>query len=261
MSRIHQVYRHSGTVPLEGVLLMAIYGGVGAAAAGILSAWLYIYSPVVSVLFALLQGFLVGWAVKVAGKQGKVRSTAGLFIAGACAGAASAAIAFFVSRHFLAQAARPGGGPFAVDIDPNILWGAAAPLILAVAGYLPAGVLGSLPFCEQCNAWIDRQTDYSFASGPGDPEATWQQLAGGDFSVLRRLGPATGDSAAVWKTLARECPTCDGPAYVTVKYRQTVGTIKHCGPVSGRGEKRRIEEIDCVENLAVDRQTLRALTT
>ncbi len=160
MSRIDQVYRHSGTVPLEGVLLMAVYGGVGAAVAGILSAWLYIYSPVVSVLFALLQAFFVGWAVKVAGRQGKVRNTKVLFMAGACAGGASAAIAFLVSRHFLAQAARPGGDPFAVGINLYILWGTAAPLILAVAGYLPAAMLDSLPFCEQCNAWIDQQTDY-----------------------------------------------------------------------------------------------------
>ncbi|MHC4400246.1 MAG: hypothetical protein ACYTG0_11265 [Planctomycetota bacterium] len=233
-------YRHSGRIGLLGIPLLILYGGLTAGAAGYVSALLYLRAPVILVVgFAIGQAFAVGFAVLLAGRHGKVRNSIVLFLSGAGAGVGSVLTAFFVSDSLLAEGLTPA-------FNPYVLWGAAGPLIVFVAGVIPMATLGDSPFCETCNAWIKAEESHLLTSAFADPAAMQKRLAEGDLSALRELAEST-DCVPGWTSVvARQCPTCAGPAYVTVKTAATVGQPQ--GPPQ--------LPLTIVENLAVDAETI-----
>jgi len=233
-------YRHSGAVGIVGPLFMLMLGLAAALVLGGIYGVADWYSPFIYLNFLLtcLLGLAVGIAVGLAAKWAKVRnSLITLVIAGVCGLAAVyaawitwiAALSEFELVTFgpldlasVIQMINAKGAWSMKNWTPTggslwVIWGVEAAVIVGMAAYCPRMVLGTTPFCERCERWLDDSVTY----GPLHATANHQQivtdLEQGNFNTVHQLLKVPDGAARFREVVLTACPTCEDLQLITVR--------------------------------------------
>jgi lysylphosphatidylglycerol synthetase-like protein (DUF2156 family) len=234
-------YRHSGMIPIPGVVMTLVGGFV----VGIIGALVYAYAvrwvPFIYVRFfcTLAFGFAVGFVTGKIARAGKIRNPTitVLLVAIVTLVAYYFAWVFWI-KATLDQAFDKQTIPVADIISsPRLLWamvGAAnesgtwsmkrsdpvsgmaltavwlieAAIIFGTALFAGAAAVGGDMYCETCDRWTPAGTNLR-RTVPGDPEAARRRLEAHDFAYIGTL-PTAGEHLRTWWTFShRRCPTCE----------------------------------------------------
>lgn len=242
-----EYYRHSGKVPLGGLLTTAI-AGIGTA---ISLAFVYAYATnwipfvYVNVLLTLGLGGIVGILVAKAARGGKLRNPGVVGLVGLISGLVALYVAWGADA--LARLGWPQEGSALSVFYPRFLWGyiqifyakgfwgigkgnagMISGIPLAIVWLIEAGIIVGLStaaawgdlltvvFCEACNEWteIDGDVLRLAPEGGGPILALVDEGTLGDLSTADRASPGAADFlkvGLVW------CETCDDCNYLDVE--------------------------------------------
>jgi len=242
-------YRHSGTIPLAGLILMPLAGSLTAIVLGCIYSYAICYIPFIylNLFFAIGFGMGVGMALAWAARVTQVRS--------ATYGLLSLVISVLVGYYAAWGADVLARG--ALGELPSV-WMAWSPRLLAiyisvfyengfwsfkgnttVSGMLLAAVwlieLGALfyfawlgvssffkenTFCEDCYGWSQRRNGLA-VYGAGNANEVSRRLNTGDVDALSSCAPVVGGASDFLTLNAHICPTCDEHCFITLQRMTT----------------------------------------
>lgn len=248
-------YRHSGVMPIAGVLRGILVGGVAAIGLGALYALAVHYIPIVyvSILATLCCGGGIGWAVGASARSGKIRNTLGVGLLGFVCGTTGLYVAWgttalALTRFQLGSAAfhprtiaaiveflfengswglNQNGGAV-TGIPLAIVWLVEAGIVLVAASKVAIGQIAQLPFCEACAAWTVPEKSVRVLSADGT-EPPWSRVLDGQLIALNEFPVATGDESATVHLDLASCPSCEQSHFLTA--RQVTATADAKGNV------------------------------
>jgi hypothetical protein len=237
-------YRHSGIVPVGG-LVQTLFAGLGAAISlGIAYSFAMVYIPIIYLNFlgTAAFGFVIGYLVKRSARAGRIRNR---FVPAAIGFVSAVAGLYFAwGADMLARQWLPQQFGFLKAFDPRLLWfyvqwfyenglwtmGRHAQdtvkgiplaivwlteigIIVGIATYLPWNEIRGWVFCENCGWWetIESNTNRFSAAGA---EKIAERLQQDDLSVLRDMAPALPTDMTFLCLHLAACETCDEGYYL-----------------------------------------------
>ena len=228
-------YRHSGMIPISGVLLTLIGGLVVAVLGGIVYAyavrWIrFIYIRALSTIaFGGLVGFVTGKLAR-AGKLRNVKVTLVLVAIVTLVGYYFAWMFWIAALHDDISTMRLLVSPRAVwDViglinevgtwsmkrsDPvngtalTVVWLIEAGLIFGFAMFGATGALGGDMYCETCERWTPGGDNFR-RTATADPATARQRLEAHDFAWIDTLPPVPDQTSSWWTFSHRRCPSCE----------------------------------------------------
>ncbi|QDS90974.1 hypothetical protein EC9_51930 [Rosistilla ulvae] len=240
------LYRHSGRVPIAGLILcslllapLAIFGGAAYSAAMVFLPFIKL-KWLISLLFAAAVGFVVG---KVC-ESGKIRNRGFVILATVITMGLAYYVSWGVQRFWLVVGelgfdgaidnvgladllpislaawvtwlfenglwSMRGGADTIKGWPLVVLWGIEAATLFVTSWTLALGTYGFRPFCEACERWTT--LDVGIAELPVDADdPAWAEVRDGRFEALRHLkiNPAEDRHARIDLATCPECETGD----------------------------------------------------
>ncbi len=272
---MNSIYKHSGRFTLIGV----VAGLAAGLAAGLPLAFIYAWGIIripeekLCCFATLTYGALIGAAVAVAGKWGKVRNVQIAALVAICATAASYyfswafwvkdifhrfgqdelnAIALMLRPHALWKLVKlineygtwgTTAGNATKGTELWVIWAAEAVAVLGAAALTAVAVLRSQPFCEKCDLWCSDSEKLCLLP-VNDVNQTKLLLAQHDLSFLQKLGPGDKKTSHLIAEL-HSCPSCR--ELNTLTLRQTLMQPRKFGSPQ-------IKHVSLVDKLVVSRQ-------
>jgi hypothetical protein len=246
-------YRHSGQAPIGGLVISMIGTIVCSLILGVVYAFAVSWIPVVqlSLLATLGFGAAIGGIAGIGARVGKIRNSAvipffsvigavlGLWMAWVFDAKARFGISEFpllinpaMLLGYLKQFHEVGFWSMGKDghavsgIFLLIIWATEALVIIGLSFVVARTIVGSLPFCETCEAWTSRIEAFVRFKLPEDIAGLFQQFSEGDLSSLNKLEPCVGDQHGSIKLDVCRCATCEDSSYLTLNAVQ-VSTNKN----------------------------------
>lgn len=239
MDRDVLYYKPSGKTGMLATVQTAIAGFLGAIVLGGIYGYFIHYCPLIYINFLITIGFgaCMGFAVSSGAKWGKVRNTLqigfyGLFfgIIAAYAGWVSWFLAISGQKALLLEPqslfkaiqiiAQEGAwsikGSTPTGFVLYAIWGVEAAIIVGMTTLIPLGILGSIPFCEECNIWVEEQKEILPLEVTETLQNIVPNLEQGDFSDLEALEQVPEDSSAYVQLNLIHCSGCEVRYYLTV---------------------------------------------
>src|SRR6266478_3978019 len=251
-------YRHSGIVPIGG-LVQTIFAGLGSAISiAIAYSYAMVYIPIIYLNFLGTAGFgfLIGYLVQQAARAGRIRNRfipAAIGLVSGLAGVYFAWGADLLARHGIGNvgvlnAFRPNvlwwyiqrfyeNGQWAIGQHANnnvsgiplaIVWAAEFCTIVGLATVIPWGEMRKWVFCENCGWWETIESNLNSFSAV-DADKTAERLKQEDLSVLRELAAARPSDLMHLRLHLATCETCDESNYLDLD--QVTVTIDKKGNV------------------------------
>jgi len=224
-------YKHSGAVPLTGLVTMALYGAAGALICSVIYGYADYYIPWIYLNLLLLVGFggVVGWCVGLGGKRGQVRNPLvmagfGLLAGGLAEYAQWVAWVFASSKQELIaltpaqlwaviQYVDQNGAWSVFDSTPTgwelyIYWGLEAFVIAGMSALVAGLYLSTAAYCENCSRWADEKQSIKPLEPVADPKSLKSRLEQGDLSGLKTLKKLPVEAAAFTELNLKKCSAC-----------------------------------------------------
>jgi len=267
-----QLYQHSGAVPATGAAKAFIAGSLAAMALGVIYCFTFYYVPYVHLnfLMAMAVGAGTGFAVGQSALQGKVRNVGVVgaiallaALAGIYAEWGATIYALYPPAELPQLWAKAGLKPFlpqsilllmfelfahgswglnekaTVHGWPLVvLWLVEAGLILFVSVKVATSRIIDLPFCEQCQEWINGLSPHFYVGEGCEP--VWNEVQNGMFENLALTPRAEGTEPTYVRLALRVCEGCSESNYLTITACQNT--------TDTRGNPR-LEEKNLVTNL------------
>ncbi|MGE5193368.1 MAG: hypothetical protein ACM3U2_12815 [Deltaproteobacteria bacterium] len=237
-------YRHSGIVPLGG-LVQTVFAGLGSAISiGFVYSYAMVYIPIIYLNFLGTAGFgfIVGYLVKQSARAGKIRNR---FVPAAVGFVSALAGLYFAwGADLLARQGVPGNLGFLAAFNPEVLWDymqwfyengqwaigqhardniKGIPLavvwiaefgtIVGLATGIPWGEIRKWVFCENCGWWETIESNVNHFSAV-DADTTAERLKQVDLTVLREMTPARPSDMMHLRLHLATCETCDESNYL-----------------------------------------------
>ena len=239
-------YRHSGVVPVGG-LVQTIFAGLGSAISiGIVYSFAMVYIPIIYLNFLGTAGFgfAIGYLVKQSARAGKIRNRfvpATIGFLSAVVGLYFAWGADMLARVGLAQIG------FLEAFDPLVLssymqvfyengawtlgrhaketvkgiplaivWLTEFGIVVGIATYLPWKEIRNWVFCENCGWWETIESNLNLFSSV-DADKIAERLKNEDLTVLREMTPALQTDMTHLRLHLARCETCDDGNYVDLE--------------------------------------------
>ncbi|NRB52384.1 MAG: hypothetical protein HRU41_32285 [Saprospiraceae bacterium] len=232
-------YQESGKTNPMGISLALIAGLAAASVLGFVYAYATFYIPFIYFNFLLTYffGFSIGYAVGKVGSLGKVRNSRVLLLSALAMGV----IGIFFAWVFWISAA--SGGEL-MSFNMNTTWffiqliamegawsifgftptGGALYLIWIVeAGIILFGVIaavgagmGSKPYCESCDQWLNTQKVTERVRGVANPIGFRKEMEGKNYDALKKLPEVTLGARNRTCVQLSCCPGCSNQHYLTV---------------------------------------------
>jgi len=242
-----QFYRHSGIVPLRG-LVQTLFAGAGTAISlGIAYSYASVYIPFVYVHILLtgVFGMVLGVLVKGAARSGRIRNRFVPAAIGFFSGLVGLYFAWggdFLARGLLPPNAgilfafkplvlssyikwfyengmwamgKHGNGPL-TGIPLAAVWLAEAAIIVGLATHFPWSEIRQWVFCETCGWWETIETSlHRFSAEKAD--AIVERLVQNDLEVIRDMRLARADDLTFLRISLASCETCDESHYLDLE--------------------------------------------
>jgi hypothetical protein len=235
-------YRHSGKVPLLGLILLGVAGLVAVPILGVLYGYLIFYIPFIYVNLFVVFGYVyaVSFVLSKAMRLGKIRNTliAGLaafgfgllaeYVGWVAWIAALARDPYFLIEFFfpfdiiyiITELAKEGvwslGSSTPTGAFLYAIWLAEAAAVIGGTTYYTLHMLGETPFCEESDAWADKSTGIAAFAPLENPHGFKEALAQGNFSIFNELKPIQNGNEYTWFQLY-ECGDCNNFFVLNVK--------------------------------------------
>lgn len=273
MSQTNNYYKHSGKIGPLGPIYMIVFGVLAALVLGAIYGYAIFYIPFIYLNFfiTLFFGAIVGYAIGLGGKMGKVRNSSLMllfgFVLGVIAeyvGWVSWILAFSEQEAFLLNPTHMSnvlslvaeGGAWTIfgwtpkGTSLYLIWLIEAVMIIGASTLVSWSVISAVPYCEPCGKWVENKYAFSPVSSIENVDTLKSQLESGDFSSLQALEKL--DSPANASTLVEvfHCDGCNKNFYLTVK--SVVVSVD-----SDNKEKK--EETTVIENLIVSSDQFEAM--
>lgn len=244
--RSASMYRHSGRVPISGLMIAMMLLVPFAIIAGIVYSGIVVYLPFLKLrcVITVLYGGLLGVVAGTVCRTTKFRNHFAVAMMTLVIAAISLYAAWAVHCAWFIQSqqgfnkdvilvAVTGFDPRAIVgwgeyIFENGLWvrngnphdgyeavvgWVVEALIVFVLAFVSRKVYGNQPFCEDCNAWTNETKELAALPVSSDDPA-WQTVIGGNVSSIRKLQLAPDANRYVELQLA-SCPTCTRSDFLT----------------------------------------------
>ncbi len=253
-------YRHSGVVPISG-LIQTSFAGLGTAISlGAIYGYAAAWSPIIYLNLALTAGFgfVMGWLINRSARAGRIRNP----LAPAAIGFVSslAGLYFAWAGDMCARASLLQNGNIFMALDPRVMlhymewfyengawtigkgggnvsglflaavWLTEAGVIVGIATLYPLNEIGGWVFCEKCGWWDTIETCPQRLSVNG-METLIERLQADDLAVLRSAEVARPDEMTYLQLQLATCPTCDECNYLDLE-RVVVTLDKNGKPTS-----------------------------
>ena len=266
-------YKHSGKMTPLGVIYMLLFGIIGAIVLSLIYCYATIYIPFVYInfLLTLCYGGAVGLIVAIGAKKGKIRNIK-LLIGIAIIIGVFAEYTNWVSwiyvftkhkvftlslvkiKSLIELMAVTGvwsiKGSVVKGASLYIIWVVEAAIIIGASAYGAFAHLKSVPFCEDCNEWVNKKRKISFREPILNQFDARMRLERMDYEPITSLKPVGIDSKAYTEIELRDCPICNQKHYITVK-SIIINEIS-----KGRKKKETKKVVNMVaENLIVDSES------
>lgn len=263
-------YRPSGVMTAHGVGLAVLFGATVSLIAGAVYGYAIFYIPFIYLnsLGTIGYGWLVGTAIALAARYGKIRNPAAMTFVACLFGlladytgwigwifAASEQSVLILTPTAILELMREVASEGSWSIfgwTPRGLalygiWAIELLLISATATITTWSTLSPLAFCEACGRWaVNLETSPRF-SPVEDIESTRSHIEQGDYRDITELEPA-GETAAVFSQFeVAGCPSCDQQRYVSGKNVEITEDSK--------GNETR-SETEVFQNLVLPREVL-----
>ncbi len=204
-------YRHSGNFEPIGLILMLVYGVVGAVGGAFIYGYATHYIPLVIITLVLTVGFgaILGVVVGMGAKTGKVRNMPVLVAFSAFAGVTAVYAQWVVFLHLKLPAelgwmtspadmqtwmsVMAATGIWEVfDWTPTggalyAFWGVEAAVIAGGAVLVPWATISDLPFCEKTGEWAEDEEFTAPMEVPDDLEGLRIALEGNPAAALDQV--------------------------------------------------------------------------
>ena len=234
-----QTYKHSGRVPVAGLLWSLMLGGATAAVLGVVYAYATNYIPLVYINFLLTIAFgaAIGGAVGAGARMGRVRNLPVAVAAGVLMGLVGLYVAWAfdpMARFGFSPVFDPlalyaymqvfyengfwgmSGDNTVSGIFLGLVWAAEAGAILFIAGKIPAGVLADKPFCETCIEWGTTEGAVQRLSVTPKQQDSLNRLLTGDLEALAQFDRTPGDQGPYLTLDLTTCGSCAESNFLTV---------------------------------------------
>src|SRR5262245_9679954 len=252
-------YRHSGIVPIGG-LIQTIFAGLGSAISiAIAYSYAMVYIPIIYLNFLGTAGFgfIIGYLVKQSARAGKIRNRVVPAVIGFVSGLAG--VYFAWGADLLARQGAPGNLGFLAAFRPEILWSyiqwfyengqwgigqhannnvSGIPLaivwvtefgvIVGLATASPWGETRKWVFCENCGWWETIESNLNCFSAV-DADKIAERLKQDDLTVLSEMAAARPTDLMHLRLHLATCETCDESNYLDLD--QVTVTIDKKGNV------------------------------
>ncbi len=254
-----EFYRHTGTVPLLGLLLILVIGSITAALLGVAYTYGIVWIPFIYVCFLLTGGFgaAVGGVVGLLARFGHVRNS----LATGLLGCLCALVGLYVAWAVDDYARAAGGHQPSLRFNPSdllwymgefynegywglsgntmisgpflaVLWVIEALVICGIAAFLAAGMIVDRVYCETCRRWIPTREDVyrvSLAEAEGE---NLKQCLEDDVRMLANMKRAMPEDQAYIQLDLTSCPGCEHSHYLSAK------AVAHVPNKEGKVEKK-----------------------
>ena len=234
-----QTYKHSGRVPVAGLLWSLMVGGATAALLGVVYAYATNYIPLVYINFLLTIGYgaAIGGAVGAGARMGRVRNLPVVVSGGVLMGLVGLYVAWAfdpMARFGFSPVFDPlalyayvqvfyengfwgmSGDNTVSGIFLGVVWAAEAGTILFLAGKIPAGVLAEKPFCENCIQWGTTEGAVQRLSVTPEQQGSLNRLLTGDLQALAQFDRTPGDQGPYLTLDLTTCSSCAESNFLTV---------------------------------------------
>lgn len=235
-----QTYSHSGAVPIGGAISTLVVATVTAIVGGMVYAYAFYWVPFVYVncLLTMGYGIVIGSAVAIMARRGKIRNN--LFLRVAAQQTALVGIYFYWAAYMWALVGIGNVGltafwppalfSFAELLFDQGSWGIKGATVtgwfLVAFWVAEVGVIlwmataialtnAQLPFCEVCNDWTDVEQGVAKLNSTGE-EPAWQQVLSGDLPSLAEFPPAEPSAQQFVRLDVARCPRCEQSRFLTV---------------------------------------------
>jgi hypothetical protein len=273
MNQASKYYEHSGAFGLMGPIYMIILGAVGTLVLSVIYGYAIFYIPFIYLNFFITLGFGagVGFLVGLGGKFGKVRNSQLLLIFGLIFGLL-AEYAGWVSWIFASSkqeflvlypsniwsviqiiAQKGAWGIFGwtpTGAALFIIWGIEAIMIIGASTLMSLGGVGSTPFCEHCNQWVEGKESISPLEPIANPDEFTSKLEQGGDAVIKALNKIEAADKAYTQIDLIKCPGCKHSNYLSIKSVEIQADSK------GKEKK---EEKDIIENFIISSDRYREI--
>lgn len=266
-------YSHSGRVPLLGPVLMVAVGLLAALVLGGIYGYALFYIPLIylNALMVLLFGGAMGWVLGRTAKFTKVRNNAVIltvtfvltlvaeyvgWVSWFLAASEQELLLLLPGQMLRAMSMLAKEGPWsALGVTPTgiglyAVWLAEALLILGTALAGAHSVVGSLPFCEPCDRWVEDKVSLPRLQPTPDADRLRGKLMAGRYEEIAALGRATASTNPFTRVDVRRCPDCDRAYFLTLSQVET--------SVDKDGKPKEAVQ-PLVENLIINRETFAQL--
>lgn len=240
MHQARKYYEHSGAITPVGLILMLVFGAVGALVLGGIYGYAIFYIPLIYVNFFITIGFGmgVGFMVGLGGELGKIRNMKALVLFGLVAGLfavytgwVSWVYAFSSEERLILPPLEmlsfmneiSAFGIWSIfDWTPQgmalyAIWGIEAIMILAITAGLAWGILSTAPFCERCNEWVKVQDNIQHLAPIDQPGALVAQLEQGDLTDLKALTLNDDEAGDHTNIELSRCTSCPQSNFLNIK--------------------------------------------
>lgn len=242
-------YMHSGKTTPLGIILIPLFGILGAAFFSIIYAYATVYIPFVylNCLITMGYGFIIGKLIIIGAEKGKIRNLKlVLFLAILVAifaeyfnwlswiFAYSKGELFVMSPLEIISILKVIAvfGAWSIKsfvvkgITLYLVWVAEAAIIMGVIIYYPYATIKSMPFCEKCNIWIKNKIMISMLEPIIDVESFKSQLERRDYGNLLKLKMVDRNSSAYTVIELLSCPSCRQQYILNVKSMKVITNSK-----------------------------------
>lgn len=254
-----EFYKHTGAVPLPGLVMTLLVGSGVAALLGVIYSFGICKIPYIYVCFLLTGGFgvglgfAVGWMAKlghlrnsfVTGLLGLICGAVGLYVAWAFDPYARYSdvippgeILFAPADLFAYMGAFYEEGAWGFTNNSNvsgiflgILWALEAVVICGCSAFFAASVITGRVYCETCRKWITTRSDAYRLAAEGVGDAMQKGLLE-DVRHLPALPRAKSDDQAYVQLDLTSCPGCEYSHYLSAK------AVTHVPNKEGKLEKK-----------------------
>ena len=228
----YKSYVHSGGMGQAGWLGLLLPGFLAAPGIGALYGLLLLYNPVHSItpFFTLLFSGLTGFIGGIGSDWGQVRKPRLTLIVGFLTGSLMIYVAWIVwiratsdfSRmvflpseiYSLLEGLAQGGTWKILGWQPTGqmligIWIAEWLLASTFCALMAWGVIGKVPFCEQCNKWLEAGLQPMRLVPDQRFQVLFEQLSKGDLSALMKQKAADRSASFYTQLELKQCPGCD----------------------------------------------------
>ncbi|MBW8016683.1 MAG: MptD family putative ECF transporter S component [Planctomycetes bacterium] len=258
-------YRHSGVIGLTGPINMTVFGTIAALVLGTVYGYAIRYIPFIYINLFITLGFGagVGYFVGLGAKIGKVRNTKALLVFGFIFGCFAEYVGWvswifatseqqrlalmpseiFAVLQFLAEeGAWDIFGWTPKGLALYSIWTIEAIMIIGMSAGVAWFKLTSIPFCEECEKWIEEKHTIGPLDNITNHDELKEQLERSDYTMLNSLKKQEPVSDAYLQIDLVHCPDCNQNHYLTVKSIVTTTD-------SDKKEKTDVDNI--IENLII----------